>query len=47
MCRIKCNYFLEYINFKDDLIEYKCLWCNKNYEKAFDDNLKKRFFNTY
>ena len=27
-CRIKykyCNCFLEYINFKDDLIEYKCL----------------------
>ena len=22
---------LEYTNFKDDLIEYKCLYCNKNY----------------
>ena len=32
-CRIKCKYydcFLEYINFKDDLIEYKCLCCNNN-----------------
>ena len=27
-----CNCFLEYINFKDDLIEYKCLCCNKNYQ---------------
>ena len=26
-----CNCFLECINFKDDLIEYKCLCCNKNY----------------
>ena len=26
-----CRYFLEYTNFKDNLIEYKCLCCNKNY----------------
>ena len=25
-----CDCFLEYTNFKDDLIEYKCLCCNKN-----------------
>ena len=33
-CGIKykyCNYFLEYANFKDDLIEYKSLSCNKRY----------------
>ena len=24
--------FLEYANFKDDLIEYKCLNCNKSYQ---------------
>ena len=33
-CGIKCKYcdcFLEYTNFKDDLIEYKCLYCKKNY----------------
>ena len=32
-CRIKYKYnkcFLEYINFKDDLIEYKCLCCKKH-----------------
>ena len=27
-----CNCFLEYTNFKDDLIEYICLCCNKNYQ---------------
>ena len=26
-----CNCFLEYMNFKDDIIEYKCLCCNKSY----------------
>ena len=33
-CRIKyecCGCFLEYANFKVDLIEFKCLYCNKNY----------------
>ena len=31
-CRIKykyCHCFLEYTNFKDDLIEYRCLCCKK------------------
>ena len=33
-CGIKykyCGCFLEYINFKDDIIENKCLCCNKKY----------------
>ena len=35
-------------NFKDDLIEYKCLCCTKNYQKKFDEQLKKQqFFNAY
>ena len=42
-----CLCFLEYTYFEDDLIEYKCLCCNKNYQQKFDENLKKRFFNTY
>ena len=49
-CRIKYKYFdcfLEHINFKDDLIEYKCLCRNKNYQQKFDEKLKERFFNTY
>ena len=32
-CGIKykhCDCFLEYTNFKDDLIEYKCSCCKKN-----------------
>ena len=35
------------MNFKDDLLEYKCLCCNKNYQHKFDEKLKERFFNTY
>ena len=38
-----CNCFLEYINFKDDLIEYKYLCCKKNYQQKFDEKLKERF----
>ena len=34
-----CDCFLEHTNFKDNLIEYKCLCCNKNYQQ-FDENLK-------
>ena len=40
-----CGYFLEYKNFKDDLIEYKslcCLCCNKSYQQK----LTERFFKT-
>ena len=42
-----CDSFLEYTNFEDDLIECKCLSCNKNYQQKFDENLKKQKFNTY
>ena len=31
---------------RDDSIKYKPLFCNGNYQKKFDENLKKRFFNT-
>ena len=34
-CGIKykyCDCFLEYTNFKHDLIEHKCLCCNKNHQ---------------
>ena len=49
-CGIKykyCDCFIEYTNFKDDLIECKWLCCNKNYQNKFDEKLKERFFNTY
>ena len=45
-----CDCFLEHTNSKDNLIEYECLFWNKNYQKKFDENfffLKKIFFNTY
>ena len=49
-CGIKrkyCKCFVEYTNFKNGLIENKCLSCNKNYQQKFDEKLKERFFNTY
>ena len=49
-CRIKykyCDCFLEYTNFKDDFIEYKCLYCKKHYQHKFDKNLEERFCNTF
>ena len=49
-CKIKykyCDCVLEHTSFKDDLIEYKYLCCNKNYQYTFDEKLKERFLNTY
>ena len=43
-CRIEykdCKCFLEYTNFKNDLIEYKYLCCNKNFQHKFDEKLKE------
>ena len=47
-CGIKykyCGCFLEYTDFKEDLIKYKCVCCNANYQKKFDEKLKEPFFN--
>ena len=49
-CGIKCKHcdcFLEYANFKDDLIVSKCSICKKNCQIKFDEKLKERFFHTY
>ena len=49
-CGIKYKHsdcFLKYTFFKDDLMEYKCSYCNKSYQRNFDKKLKERFFNTY
>ena len=49
-CRIKykyCDCCVEYINSKEDLMEYKCLCCNKYYPHKFDKKLKERCFITY
>ena len=43
-CGIKYKYyncFLEYTTFKDNLIEYKCLCCNENYQHKFDVKLNE------
>ena len=40
-------YFLSLIRVNDNLIKYKCLSCNKNYSNKTDENLKKRFKNTF
>ena len=40
------TFFLEYRNFKHDLIEHKCFCCNKNYLKKFGEKLKERIFDT-
>ena len=41
------NCFFEYTNFKNDLIEYKCLCCKTNHQKRLGEKLKKRFIYTY
>ena len=46
-CRIKykdCDCFLEYTYLKNDLIEHELLCRNENYQKTFDENLKKQLF---
>ena len=43
-CGIKykdCKCCFEYTNVKNNLMEQKCLCCNKNYQKAFNKNLKR------
>ena len=42
-----CDCFLEYIKFKDDLIEHKCLCCYKHYQLKSGEKLKEQFFNTH
>ena len=39
--------FLEFENVKDNLIKYKCLSCKKDYSNKIDEELKKRFKNTF
>ena len=49
-CRIRykyCDCLLKYTNFKDDLMEYKCQPCNRNWQRKLHEKLKERFSNTY
>ena len=46
-CGIKyqyCDCFVEYKNSEDDSMEYKCLYCSKNYQHKLHEKLKERFF---
>ena len=45
-CR-NCSCFLEYENVKDNLMNYKCLSCNKDYSNKLDEELKKKFKNKF
>ena len=48
ICKIKCKdcgCFLEYV--KDNLIKYKCLSCNKAYSSRLDEEVNKKFKNTF
>ena len=46
--KVKCkDCFLEYESVKDNLIKYKCLFCNKDYSNKIDEELQKRFKNTF
>ena len=38
------NCLLEYSSFKDDLVEYKCTCCNRNYETKLRWKFKKAIF---
>ena len=37
---------LEYITINDSSFVFKCVDCNTNYEKEFDENLARTFMNT-
>ena len=38
---------LQFTNAKNNLIEHKCLCCNENYQKMFDENVKTLFVDVY
>ena len=42
-----CDCFSAYQSVKDNLIKYKCTSLNKNYLNRIDEELKKRFKNTF
>ena len=39
-----CDCFLEYESVKDNLIEYKFLFCSKDYSSKIDEELKSESF---
>ena len=50
ICKIKCkdcDCFLQHESVKNNLIKYKGSSCNENYSSKFDEELKKKFKNTF
>ena len=43
----ECDCLLKYESVRDNLIKYKYLSCNNNYSNKTDEELKKRFKNTF
>ena len=41
--RKDCKSFLEYLIAKDSTLIFKCMECNKSYDKRFNKDLIKRF----
>ena len=44
---IDCRFCLDYMLVKDDQLIFKCLKCNMNHNKDFNDDLINRFASTY
>ena len=42
-----CDCFLEYESVKDNSIQFKCLCCDKICSNKIDEELKKKFKNTF
>ena len=42
-----CKFCLKYIQIKDNQLIFKCIECNKKYEKESNEDFIKRFANTY
>ena len=42
-----CMSYLNYMTTKDEQLIFKCSSCGENYEKDFNEELIKRFANTY
>ena len=42
-----CDFSFKYESIKDNLIKYKSVSCNKDYSNKLDEEIKKKFRNTF
>ena len=42
-----CDCFFEYESVEENSVKYKCLFCNKDYSNKIDEELRRRFKNTF